>query len=109
MASASRRWGGSQRKVNKALQGSTRVPGVLQGSDGGARRPRHQNSIRMPADGTIGMRDSKRFDTRPVAVLTPGGLKRTLSRFIRLITSAKRVSRFRAQLNVRLARTSTRE
>ena len=63
----------------------------------------------MPADGTIGIKDSNRFDTRPVAVFTLGGLKRTLSRSNRLMTSANSVSRLRDQLNVRLARRSTRE
>src|SRR6266550_3244789 len=68
-----------------------------------------QNSIRIPADGTIGINDSKRFETRLVVVFTPGGLNRTLSRFSRLMTSANRVRRLRDQLNVRFARTSTRE
>ena len=55
------------------------------------------------------MSDSYRLEALPVDVFTPGGLKRTFSRFSRLITSAKSVNRLRDQLNVRFARTSTRE
>jgi hypothetical protein len=52
--------------------------------------------------------ESNGLVTARVVTFTPGGMKRTLSRFSTLMISAKSVSRRRDQLKVRLARRSSR-
>ena len=73
-----------------------------------SRRLAQLESMNSPTEGTIGSIESNGFDVVRVATFTPGGMKRTLSRFSTLTISAKSVSRRRDQLNARFARRSSR-